>query len=259
MGAGAARVVKALQLAGGHVGTTEMPKTPEPIALTPELVAFVDRTEPDPGPEPGRHDPSDAEFLAMAADVLAGAPEGDIWLFAYGSLIWNPDHDFVEQRHATANGWHRSFCLKLTRWRGTREIPALMMALDRGGSCTGLVYRLPPGDRLEQIERLLRRETDGIPTTNVARWITVNADGKPTRALAFVAARNGVAYAGGQSPASVAHVIARAAGHWGSAASYLERTVSKLDEHGIRDRNLWTLQRLVAQEISMMRASVWSG
>ena len=73
------------------------------------------------------------------------------------------------------------------------------------------------------------------------------------------AARTGVAYAGGQSPASVAHVIARAAGHWGSSAAYLQRTVSKLDEHGIRDRNLWVLQHLVAQEIEMMAASVMSG
>ena len=236
-----------------------MPQTHEPIALTEELVAFVERTEPDPGPEPGRHDPTDAEFTAMAEEVLRGAPDGDIWLFAYGSLIWNPDHDFVEQHRAVANGWHRAFCLKLTRWRGTLEIPALMMALDRGGSCTGVAYRLPPGNRLEQIERLLRRETDGIPTTNVARWITVNANGEPIRALAFVAARNGVAYAGGQSPATVAHIVSRAAGHWGSSAAYLQRTVSKLEEHGIRDRNLWALQRLVAEEISMMRASVWSG
>ncbi len=236
-----------------------MPKMTEALALTPELVSLVERIEPDPGPEPGRHDPSDTEFTAMAADVLAGAPDGDLWLFAYGSLIWNPDHDFVEQQRAVAFGWHRSFCLKLTRWRGTREIPALMMALDRGGSCTGLAYRLPAGDRLAQIERLLRRETDSVPATNVPRWITVNAGGKPIRALAFVAARHGVAYAGGQSPASVAHIVARAAGHWGSSAAYLQRTVSKLEEHGIRDRNLWVLQRLVAQEIEMMAASVMSG
>jgi glutathione-specific gamma-glutamylcyclotransferase len=229
-----------------------MPRPKDALALTPELVALVERTEPDPGPEPGRHDPSDAEFAAMAHEVLAGAPEGELWLFAYGSLIWNPDHDFVEHLRATAIGWHRSFCLTLTRWRGTREIPALMMALDRGGSCTGLAYRLPDGDRHEQVERLLRRETDGIPATNVARWITVNAGGRPIRALAFVAARDGVAYAGQQPLPVVAGVVARAAGHWGSAAAYLQRTVSKLDEHGIRDRNLWVLQRLVAEEILAM-------
>mgnify|MGYP001549789985 CR=1 FL=1 len=236
-----------------------MQKAKEPMALTEDLVAFVNRVEPDPGPEPGRHDPSDAEFAAMAEATLAGAPDGDLWLFAYGSLIWNPGHDFVEHRHATAAGWHRSFCLKLTRWRGTREVPALMMGLDRGGSCTGLAYRLPPGNRLAQIEKLLRRETDGIPTTNVARWITINSEGRSFKALAFVAARDGVAYAGAQSLAVVAHVVARAAGHWGSAAEYLQRTVSKLDEFGIRDRNLWILQRLVADELREVASAIPSG
>jgi glutathione-specific gamma-glutamylcyclotransferase len=225
------------------------------MALTPELVALVDRIEPDPGPEAGRHDPTDAEFATMAADVAARAPEGDLWLFAYGSLIWNPEHDFVEQRHATAAGWHRSFCLKLTRWRGTREVPALMMALDRGGSCIGIAYRLPAENRLASIEKLLRRETDGVPATNVARWINVTTEGRKVRALAFVVARGGVAYAGPQSHADVARVTARAAGHWGSAAQYLQRTVSMLDEHGIRDRNLWAIQRLVADEIRRIAAS----
>jgi len=185
----------------------------------------------------------------MAEKVLAGAPAGDLWLFAYGSLIWNPDHDFVEQARAIALGWHRSFCLTLTRWRGTREVPALMMALDRGGRCTGVAYRLPPGDRMKQIEVLLRRETDGIPATNVARWISVNTTAGPIRALAFVASRQGPAYARPQPHPVAAQIIARAAGHWGSAATYLQRTVAKLDEHGIRDRNLWELQKLVAEEI----------
>jgi cation transport protein ChaC len=226
-----------------------MPKIKEPIALTPELVALVERIEPDPGPEPGRHDPSDAEFAAMAQDVLAGAPSGDLWLFAYGSLIWKPELEVAAQQPAVANGWHRCFCLTLTRWRGTREVPALMMALDRGGSCTGVAYRLPPGDRAQQIETLLRRETDGLPATNVPRWINIRSSGETIRALAFVAARDGSAYAGSQPHEDVARILARAAGHWGSAAQYLERTVSKLDEHGIRDRNLWIIQRLVADEI----------
>lgn len=231
-----------------------MPRFKEPISLTPELVALVDRTEPDPGPEPGRHDPSDAEFAEMTQTVLAGAPDGELWLFAYGSLIWKPELDVAEQRRAIANGWHRSFCLTLTRWRGTREVPALMMALDRGGSCTGVAYRLPSGNRARQIETLLRRETDGLPATNVPRWINIRSGGEARRALAFVAARDGTAYAGPQTHGDVARIIARAAGHWGSAAQYLERTVSKLDEHGIRDRNLWIIQRLVAAEIIALTA-----
>ncbi|MEQ1900691.1 MAG: gamma-glutamylcyclotransferase [Devosia sp.] len=226
-----------------------MPRTHEEMALTAELVALVERIEPDPGPRPGSHEPSDAEFAAMTRDVLAGAPGDDLWLFAYGSLIWKPDFDFVEYQRATATGWHRAFCMTITRWRGTREVPALMMALDRGGSCTGVAYRLPRGDRHGQIERLLRRETDDIPPTNVPRWLNIAAAGKPVRALAFVASQQGLSYAGRQSHEEVAAVIARAAGHWGSAAQYLHRTVAMLEEHGIRDRNLWVLQKLVAEEI----------
>ena len=69
----------------------------------------------------------------------------------------------------------------------------------------------------------------------------------------------GVAYAGAQPHAVVARVVARAAGHWGSAAEYLQRTVSKLDEHGIRDRNLWILQRLVAEELREVASGIHSG
>ena len=124
-----------------------------------------------------------------------------------------------------------------------------MMALDRGGSVTGLAYRLPPGDRLAQIERLLRRETDGLPATNVARWIPLRAGKERITALAVIVDPKGPAYAGHVAPPDVAHVLDRAAGHWGSAATYLQRTVSMLDQHGIRDRNLWQMQKLVATEI----------
>jgi len=233
-----------------------MPKEREKLALTSELVARIERTEPDPGPEPGTSDHTDAEYLAMAEELLAAAPAGPFWLFAYGSLIWNPELDTIlEQQPAVARGWHRSFCLKLTRWRGTREVPALMLALDRGGSCTGIAYRLPDEDRLGQIEKLLRREIDANPPTNVARWIPVRIGGQPAIALAFVAERAGPAYDGGRSHAEVAAILARAAGHWGSAATYLQRTVSKLDEHGIRDRNLWSIQRQVAEEIEGLTPS----
>jgi cation transport protein ChaC len=226
------------------------------MALTAELVARVERLEPDPGPEPGMGDVTPAQCRALAEKVLATAPPGPFWLFAYGSLIWNPElDDVLEQQVAVARGWHRSFCLKLTRWRGTRERPALMLALDRGGSCVGVAYRLPDADKLGQIAKLLDRELDGDPPTNVARWIPVRIDGKPETALAFIAERGGPAYDGRRPHTEVAAILARAAGHWGSAAAYLYRTVSKLDEHGIRDRNLWTLQRLVAEEIGRITPS----
>lgn len=230
-----------------------MPRSREVPALTAELVARIERTEPDPGPEAGSADHTDAEYRAMAEQLAASSPAGAFWLFAYGSLIWNPELDTIlEQQRAIAPGWHRAFCLRLTRWRGTRELPALMLALDRGGSCTGVAYRLPDDDKIGQLEKLLRREIDANPPTNVARWISVRLNGGQVTALAFVAERTGPAYDGGKSHEAVAAVLARAAGHWGSAAAYLQRTVARLEEHGIRDRNLWTIQRLVADYIGRL-------
>lgn len=226
------------------------PKNSGALALTPDLVALVERTEPDPGPEPGTVEHTDGDFAAMAGDVLRSAPEGPLWVFAYGSLIWNPEFEPAESRPATAVGWHRAFCLNLTRWRGTREVPALMLALDRGGRCNGVALRLPDGDRLDQLVLLLKREIDANPPTNVPRWIGVVTTEGPIRALAFVALPSGPAYAGRQPLEEVAARVARAAGHWGSNAVYLHRTVSKLEESGIRDRNLWRLQQLVAAEIT---------
>lgn len=217
--------------------------------LTAEHVARVERFEPDPGPEPGTAEHTDAEFDAMVQTLLLEYCPQELWVFAYGSLIWNPEFDFLESRSATAYGWHRSFCLKLTRWRGTRELPALMLALDRGGSCNGLVYRLPAQDHTKQLGLLMRREIDANPPTNVPHWISVKTETGILRALAFVATRDGPAYAGKLPLMQVAQVLARAAGHWGSAAQYLFRTVTMLEGHGIRDRNMWRIQSLVAQEI----------
>lgn len=219
--------------------------------LTAELVALVERTEPDPGPEPGTTEHTEAEFARMADAVLAQHDPEDLWVFAYGSLIWNPEFEVVEQRRALARGWHRSFCLKLTRWRGTRELPALMLALDRGGSCVGIAYRLPPGDKHGQIVRLLQREIDANPPTNVPRWIEISTGEGRLKALAFVALPEGAAYAGRLPLPEVAGVVAKAAGHWGSAAQYAFNTIGRLEAHGIRDRNLWQLQKLVAAEIRL--------
>ncbi|WP_342215963.1 gamma-glutamylcyclotransferase [Mesorhizobium sp. L-8-3] len=166
------------------------------MELTAELVALVERMEPDPGPEPGTTEHTNADFAQMAEAVLAQHDPEHLWVFAYGSLIWNPEFQVVEQRRAVAAGWHRSFCLKLTRWRGTRELPALMLALDRGGTCIGIAFRLPPGDKHGQIVRLLQREIDANPPTNVPRWIEVSTKEGRLKVLAFVALRDGIAYAG---------------------------------------------------------------
>lgn len=219
------------------------------MELTAELVALVERIEPDPGPDPDTRELTESDHEVAADAILSQYQPESLWVFAYGSLIWNPEFEFIEQRRAVAHGWHRSFCLKLTRWRGTRELPALMLALDRGGTCVGIAYKVAGNEIRKQLIRLMDRELDAIPATNTPRWITVSTNEGSLKALAFIALPTGRAYAGRLPLGDVASVLARAAGHWGSSAQYAFNTISKLEEHGIRDRNLWSLQRLIAQEI----------
>lgn len=217
--------------------------------LTADLVALVERIEPDPGPDPDTREFEDSDYEVAADALLSQYRPESLWVFAYGSLIWNPVFEHIEQRRAVAHGWHRSFCLKLTRWRGTREVPALMLALDRGGTCVGIAYKVAGNDIRNQLVKLLDRELDAIPATNIPKWINISTNEGPLKALAFIALPTGRAYAGKQPLANVASVLARAAGHYGSSAQYAFNTISKLEEHGIRDRNLWQIQKLIASEI----------
>jgi len=236
------------------------------LTLTEELVAHVQRIEADPGAQPGSVPLTDADYGVILDRLLAARRPGPFWLFVYGSLIWRPEVVHVEERVATAPGWHRSFCLRLLRWRGTPECPGLMMALDRGGSCKGMIYRLPEKDLREQLAKLLRREMTikwppygALPlTTNTVRWIRVKCAGEALTALAVVVNPKGGAYAGRLELEEVARTLAVAAGHWGTCAEYLLNTVVHLEERGIRDSNLWRLQELVAAEIIAARGAAGS-
>jgi len=223
------------------------------MALTPDLVALCHRTLEDPGPEPGLtyHTPEDYDLIV--AGMLASHPKGeDAWLFAYGSLIWKPEVEHIEARRGTAHGWHRSFCFRITRWRATREQPGLMMALDRGGQCQGMLYRLPAHSLREQLGKLFRREFTVKPANSMPRWIKVATEEGPVTAIAFVMNRQAPAYVGKLTPEDVSETLAKACGHWGSGAEYLHNTVVHLQENGIHDSNLWRLQKLVAARIVEM-------
>ena len=217
--------------------------------LTAEHVARVHRLEIDEGPRPHLQQMNDADYAELAEALVAKLENAPLRVFAYGSLIWKPEFEFSHRFVATLPGWHRSFCMHIERWRGTREMPGLMMGLDRGGSCRGVVYELRDENPLAQLERLLRREMTNKPATNVPRWMQVSHDGKKFQALAFTASRDARNYEGKLPLNEVAGILARAAGHWGTGTEYLFNTVSHLEEFGIHDRNLWQLQELVAEEI----------
>ena len=224
------------------------------MALTPELVARAARAVEDAGPSPGAVYLTDEDYAATVRDMLAQAPPGDLWLFGYGSLLWRPAFEFAESRPATVRGWHRSFCIRVARFRGTRDLPGLMMALDRGGQCRGMVFRIPADQAAASLEALFRRELVVKPPGTPPRWLTARTEGGPLRALGFVVDRRSRFYSGGLTPEAVADVVARAAGHWGSCAEYLHNTVAHLEALGIHDRNLWRLQALVAARIAAAAA-----
>jgi len=221
------------------------------LSLTADHVARVHRPVEDSGVEPGMEIHNDADYEAWVARMLAShpAPDSPTQLFACGSLIWKPELEHVGEQQCVARGWHRSFCFRMTRFRGTIDQPGLMMALDRGGQCRGVIFELPRHDLEGQFGRLFRREFRYKPANSMPRWIKVStpSGGKP--ALAFVMNRASPLYAGGLSLHAVADVLAKACGHMGSGAEYLFNTVSHLEAKGIHDANLWRLQRLVAERI----------
>lgn len=219
------------------------------MVLTTELVERCERPEPDPGPRPDFTPIDPAELNVLTEKFLNELGGEKLWLFAYGSLIWKPDFSFVEQRLGTIHGWHRSFCLELKSWRGTPQFPGLMLALDHGGRCNGVVYRLPDGEHREHIRRLVGREIVAKEDFKMVRWVTVQTASGPLRALVLWAGPKGKGIALKMPLERVARVLARACGHAGSCASYLYNTVLHLEELGIHDRNLWRLQELVAGEI----------
>ncbi len=217
--------------------------------LTRELVAKIQRIESDEGPHPDLEQMNDDDYHLYTEQLLREFSAAPVRVFAYGSLIWKPEFEFVSQSPATLQNWHRSFCMKIERWRGTRARPGLMMALDEGGTCEGVIYELPPIDYPSQLQRLLRREMTNKPPTNMPEILDVECEGRMIRALTFRASREGASYQGKLPLPEVAHILARAAGHWGTGAEYLYHTVSHLQQLSIHDHDLWELQKLVAREI----------
>jgi glutathione-specific gamma-glutamylcyclotransferase len=226
-----------------------MKPSPRQMELTAELVAKTHRIELDEGPRPDRQQMDDEDYRDFTNQLLAELGGAPLRVFAYGSLIWKPEFEFVKQNSATLKGWHRSFCMKIERWRGTRAMPGLMMALDTGGSCEGIIYELPHDDYIGQLEKLLRREMTNKPPTNFPKILEIASESETIRVLTFTASRGGYSYQGELPLPEVAAILAQAAGHWGSGAEYLYNTVSHLEQLGIHDDNLWKLQRLVAMEI----------
>lgn len=173
-------------------------------------------------------------------------PGKDFIVFAYGSLMWRPDFQFVEVLPATLYGYHRAFCITSTHYRGTTERPGLVLGLDRGGMCIGRLYRIGPGDAAQVAEYLHQREL--ITGCYVPKRVTLRLqDGKQVAGLTYVADRGHYQYAGKLDDTTIAGIIQHATGAMGSNRDYLRNTVQHLEEMGIADTGLHRILRLVEQ------------
>ncbi len=171
---------------------------------------------------------------------------GPVWVFAYGSLMWNPEMAFAETRPAVLHGFHRRFCLYSRDYRGTPERPGLVLGLDRGGSCRGLARRLPPDALAAAVDRLWAREMAG--QVYDMRAVTVATPEGPVAAHAFTVRRDNIDYAGRLPLDRVAAIIAGATGGRGTGAGLpRQHRAAPGRELGIRDRMLRRLNEAVGR------------
>lgn len=159
---------------------------------------------------------------------------GDVWIFAYGSLMWNPLLNFDRRQVATLNGWHRSFCLRMTGGRANPTTPGRMLALEPGGVTEGLAYRLSPYAIEEELRLVWIREM----ATGFYQpiWTKVKlADGTTATAIAFVADPVRPQYEKDAGVLTVAPLVASATGSFGTNADYVLKLEAALADSGLRD------------------------
>lgn len=183
---------------------------------------------------------SETELQASLSNTLQQQLDSDVWLFAYGSLIWNPVFTFVERRMGMIYGFHRRFCLWVPAGRGTPDHPGLVLGLDRGGSCRGIAFRIAATDISTELLLVWRREM--IVGSYVPRWVRVEDGKQGFKAITFVINRQHRRYAGELSQETTVNSIATASGHLGSCADYLMQTVNGLLSVGIKDKYLLSLR-----------------
>lgn len=185
-------------------------------------------------------------FNASLQGMLAARkPGADVWVFAYGSLIWNPLLQTAERRPATLHGFHRRYCLWSRAGRGTPEQPGLMLGLDFGGTCRGVGLRIAADMAEHELKLLWRREM--VMGSYAPRWVNLKIGKRSVRAIAFVVNHAHSHYAGKLRVETIVKTIAGACGRFGPCSDYLANTVAGLREHGIHDRSLAHLQRLVTE------------
>lgn len=173
---------------------------------------------------------------------------GDLWVFGYGSLLWNPGFPVTESRVATLRGWHRSFCMSSIHHRGTPEAPGLVLALDQkpGAVCHGIAFRVAAGDAGPTIAYLRERELISSAYLETRQAVDLAQGGRIADVLTYVIDPAHEQYCT-LSLEEQARIIARAAGGRGPNDEYLMNTASHLHALGLPDPDLdWLVARVRA-------------
>lgn len=195
-------------------------------------------------PFPRLTDEERAENLRV---TMAHAPDhGEVWVFGYGSLMWNPSFSYIERRTGTVRGHARRFCVLSARARGTPQSPGLGLGLERSedGTCCGIVYRLAEQSLDADLRALWIREmTSGIYQPH---WLPVATELGEITALTFVVDREHPQYAGGLSVQEKADIILAATGHYGPCREYFTRTMQELRALGVSEPDFDALYALVS-------------
>ncbi len=171
-----------------------------------------------------------------------------MWVFGYGSLMWEPGFAYADRVLGRLDGWHRSFCMRSIHHRGTVEKPGLVLALDAatGAACNGVAYSVRAEDSDATLDYLREREL--ISSAYLERTLPLAlTDGRTVEAVTYVIDPDHVQYCGGLALEEQAGIIATAVGGRGPNTDYLWNTAEHLHELGIADPDLdWLAERVRA-------------
>jgi len=175
----------------------------------------------------------------------------DLWIFAYGSLMWRPGFEFEEVVHAKLVGWRRNFCIYSRFHRGSPRRLGLVLGLDRGGVCEGLAFRVSAARASETLRYLREREQIISVYREALVPVTLMTSDRPeVMALTYLVERAHPSYAGQLALTKQAHLIRGASGRSGNNTEYLVSTLAHLAELGIRERELERLMGLVGSHVA---------
>jgi cation transport protein ChaC len=173
-------------------------------------------------------------------------PKGDLWVFGYGSLMWRPGFDFVEQVPARLIGEHRALCVYSFIHRGTPEKPGLVLGLDRGGACRGIAFRVAEPNRAATVAYLRAREQVTSVYREVMRAVWLENDARQrVSALTYVVDRGHVQYAGRLSLHAQLSHVRQGHGQSGANRDYVTSTVKAIEAQGFRDTQLHRLAMML--------------